>query len=284
MGNPQEETVGVSVIIPVHNKETYIRKCIESVLGQTYPKIEVLVVDDASADDSVSLAQHYEQRYSNVRLLVNDRNQGVSRSRNLGAEKAAYKYLCFLDADDFFVSSNAIEDMLAIARENTCAFGRFVLADKDGAIRETSTPTVKGFEAKGSSIAKIIGEWNQMGFPRNYLVYKETFLKVGGFDLPFNYNEDVHLVAKLLANGVSFAFLDTIVSAYRLTGEGLSKTNSGLRKQANRFIRNEFWPTMSFSNRCAYRLYHLHKTARLFRFSFSAKIRSLFSTKKKAKG
>ena len=86
-----------SVVIPLYNKEHYIEKTIRSVLVQTCPDYEVIVVDDGSKDSSLALAKRFEG--GNVRVIAQE-NQGVSMARNTGILNAKGKYICFLDADD----------------------------------------------------------------------------------------------------------------------------------------------------------------------------------------
>ena len=86
-----------SVVIPLYNKEHYIEKTIRSVLAQTCPDYEVIVVDDGSKDSSLALAKKIEG--GNIRVIAQE-NQGVSVARNTGILNASGKYICFLDADD----------------------------------------------------------------------------------------------------------------------------------------------------------------------------------------
>ena len=86
-----------SVVIPLYNKEHYIEKTIRSVLAQTCPDYEVIVVDDGSKDSSLALAKKFEG--GNIRVIAQE-NQGVSVARNTGILNASGKYICFLDADD----------------------------------------------------------------------------------------------------------------------------------------------------------------------------------------
>lgn len=86
-----------SVVIPLYNKEHYIEKTIRSVLAQTCPDYEVIVVDDGSKDSSLALARKFEG--GNIRVIAQE-NQGVSVARNTGILNASGKYICFLDADD----------------------------------------------------------------------------------------------------------------------------------------------------------------------------------------
>lgn len=86
-----------SVVIPLYNKEHYIAGTLRSVLTQTFPDYEVIVVDDGSTDHSLQACK--EVRSDKIRV-VQQANQGVSAARNKGIELAAGEYICFLDADD----------------------------------------------------------------------------------------------------------------------------------------------------------------------------------------
>ena len=89
----------VSVVIPLYNAEEFVYEAVKSVLQQTYQRIEVLVVDDGSTDNSLlSLKEALKQE--NVRLISIDENKGVANARNQGIELARGEYVCFLDSDD----------------------------------------------------------------------------------------------------------------------------------------------------------------------------------------
>lgn len=89
----------VSVVIPVYNCAEYISECIDSVAGQTYDNIEIIVVNDGSKDESEKIIKNKKRRYRNI-LYYKQRNKGVSAARNLGINKAKGEYITFVDADD----------------------------------------------------------------------------------------------------------------------------------------------------------------------------------------
>lgn len=91
-----------SVIIPLYNKAPYVRKALESVLGQTYSDFELIVVDDGSNDDSLSVAKDVIAGSSINAQLIHQDNAGVSSARNNGVAASHGDYICFLDADDWW--------------------------------------------------------------------------------------------------------------------------------------------------------------------------------------
>lgn len=89
-----------SVIIPVYNVENNIRRCIESVLSQSFIDFELILVDDGSSDGSGVICEEYAEKDERI-IVIHQKNQGVSAARNEGMKKATGKYIVFIDADDF---------------------------------------------------------------------------------------------------------------------------------------------------------------------------------------
>lgn len=99
----------VSVIVPVYNSEKYLQSCIESILAQTYPELEVLLINDGSSDGSGDICDRYEK---DARVRIFHRNNvGVSQTRNFGVEQMTGSYLLFVDSDDT-IEPDMIEVMM----------------------------------------------------------------------------------------------------------------------------------------------------------------------------
>jgi glycosyltransferase involved in cell wall biosynthesis len=94
-------TPKVSVIIPVYNTEPYLRRCLDSVCGQTLRDIEIICVNDASPDKSGEILREYAARDERIRLIEFEKNRGVSAARNAGIDAAQGEYLGFVDSDDY---------------------------------------------------------------------------------------------------------------------------------------------------------------------------------------
>ncbi len=90
----------ISVIIPIYNVENYLRKCLDSVVNQTYKNLEILLVDDESSDSSGLIADEYAQKDSRIRVFHN-KNMGVSGARNYGLDHMKGDYVAFIDSDDY---------------------------------------------------------------------------------------------------------------------------------------------------------------------------------------
>lgn len=95
--------LAVSVIIPVYNVSLYVERCLQSVLAQTYPVRECIIVDDASPDDSIAKCERLIDSYEgDMRFLIlhHSKNRGLSAARNTGLKAATGGYIFFLDSDD----------------------------------------------------------------------------------------------------------------------------------------------------------------------------------------
>ena len=99
----------ISVIVPFHNEEHWLDRCIESVRKQTYPDWEMLLVDDCSTDRSMSIARRWADLDPRIRTLFHKENRGWSAARNYGIEQATGDYVMFLDGDDW-LEPNAFEE------------------------------------------------------------------------------------------------------------------------------------------------------------------------------
>ena len=90
----------ITVIVPVYNVETYLRRCVRSLLKQTYSKLEILLIDDGSTDSSGKLCDELAETDSRIQVLHKP-NGGLSHARNVGMDMASGEYIAFLDSDDW---------------------------------------------------------------------------------------------------------------------------------------------------------------------------------------
>lgn len=89
----------ISIIVPIYKVEAYIKKCIDSLIAQTYENIEIILVDDGSPDDCPRICDEYSKRYSRIKV-IHKINGGLSDARNAGIDIACGEYLIFVDSDD----------------------------------------------------------------------------------------------------------------------------------------------------------------------------------------
>lgn len=106
----------ISVVVPVYNVEKYLNKCLDSIIGQTYRNLEIILVDDGSTDDSGAICDVYREKDARVRV-VHQKNQGLSGARNSGINIANGELLGFVDSDDYIVE-NMYERLLDVLLKN----------------------------------------------------------------------------------------------------------------------------------------------------------------------
>ncbi len=122
----------ISVIIPVYNTEKYLRRCIDSVLAQTYQDFELLLIDDGSKDSSGAICDEYAEKDTRVKVFHKE-NGGVSSSRNVGLEHARGEWITFVDADDW-IAYDMLRQMLerADAKGADVVLGDFAFSFSKG--------------------------------------------------------------------------------------------------------------------------------------------------------
>lgn len=107
----------VSVLIPVYNVEKYVGHCIDSVLHQTYPDIEIVLINDGSSDRSLQICEQYAKNYSNV-FVYSYKNAGISTTRNRALDHVHGRYVMFVDSDDY-IHPEMIEQMVSTMHEQS---------------------------------------------------------------------------------------------------------------------------------------------------------------------
>lgn len=112
------DTPLISMIVPVYNVAPYLRRCLDSVVNQTYPNLEIILVASTSTDNSVSICEEYQKNYPNIILLHTEPN-GLSDARNRGIDIANGEYLSFIDSDDY-ISPDFITTLYSICKEHNC--------------------------------------------------------------------------------------------------------------------------------------------------------------------
>lgn len=118
MESRDEQKDTVSVIVPIYNDEKNIRSCMESIVHQTYTRLEIILVDDASEDASLEICLEYAKADERIVVLHNDKNCGLSESRERGYQYATGTWICFADHDDR-MDLHAVENLIAAADDGT---------------------------------------------------------------------------------------------------------------------------------------------------------------------
>jgi glycosyltransferase involved in cell wall biosynthesis len=197
----------VSVVIPAYNAERFVGEAIESVLAQTHPQVECIVVDDGSTDGTTATARSFGERVRAYR----QHNQGVSAARNAGARVATGSLLAFLDADDRW-SPGRLARMLEPldARGADAIACAYRLVDAGGApigtLRMAPIPTVESLLTFHGSVAPL---------GSNLLIRRAAYESLGGWNERLPLAQDWELLLRLLDSGRTLAYLDEPLTDYR---------------------------------------------------------------------
>lgn len=111
------EDLRISVIIPVYNVENYIEKCIQSVCGQTYKNLEIILVDDCSKDRGGEICDDYAKKDTRIKVIHQPKNMGLSLARNTGIAQASGEYYMFIDGDDW-IKETLCEQAISALNDN----------------------------------------------------------------------------------------------------------------------------------------------------------------------
>ena len=127
----------ISIIVPIYNVEKYIRRCLNSLVNQTFDDIEIIIVNDKTPDDSMKICYEFARNDSRIKIFNKTTNDGLGITRNYGIEKSQGDYIVFVDSDDY-VSLDMCERLYSVAKDNNAdiVYGGIYYDDNNGNIRE----------------------------------------------------------------------------------------------------------------------------------------------------
>ena len=201
----------VSVIIPVYNGSKYLYQCIESVINQDYKNLEIIVVDDNSSDNSISIIKKFKDR--RIKLIKLNNHLGVSKARNRGIDEASGELICFIDSDDYWYLDKISKQV------------RFIL-DNDYKFIYGSYLYLKNNHTHIAKVPKMI-TYNEA--LKNTTIFTSTVM----FNMKYLNKKDIYMPDiklgqdtacwwKILKSGVTAYGMSDILSVYRISGESLS--------------------------------------------------------------
>lgn len=254
----------ISVVVPVYNKQNSIKRCIESVLKQSYINWELLLIDDGSTDNSAKIIQPY---------LKDDRihyyhkeNGGVSSARNMGIRKAKGEWIIFLDSDDYFLP-NALNSLLQTAEPN------HVLISAGNYLLEKNGKRIEICFGRKRLVKNNFRSWYFMTcFVRtgNTMFHSSIFEKYI-FNESLSRYEDAELFFRIMRD-YKITYTDDFVLIYSLEDLGLSRKSKDISKDfifSMNFQGKSFWEKMNllYMLNQGLRLYPEHKRMLYMRYS-----------------
>ena len=210
----------ISVIIPVYNVEKYLKKCIYSVVNQTFQNIEIILVDDGSTDASGDICDDFAKLDRRIKAF-HKKNGGLSSARNFGIKKSTGNFLVFVDSDDW-ISKNMIEDLYNAAKKNDVKIvccGRNIVEDGKKCI-PIHVPECRKFSTE-EAVKEILFD-SEVGVAAWGKIFHIDTIK----DIPFpegEIHEDVAIMCRVFDKCDSIYAISKAEYYYRIHPSGLSK-------------------------------------------------------------
>ena len=146
----------VSVVLPIYNVESYLNRCLKSVVNQSYKNLEIILVDDGSSDNCPLICDEWAAIDNRIKV-IHKKNAGLGYARNTGIENATGEYICFIDSDDY-ISLETIEKAYVLATKegaDIISFG-YNQVKNNGTIKKTVIPCPNEYIFEGENIQKVL--------------------------------------------------------------------------------------------------------------------------------
>ena len=216
-----------SVIICVYNTQaTYLRQCIESVLGQNYPNFETIVVNDGSVNEDTLSTLSAFKKTGGIQL-IEQTNSGQAAARNTGIKNASGDYLLFIDSDDYYLSSNVLTDIAKLLDEShadicTFQYVEFFSDNECPVYAEGDLPRDAVFGKSREEALKVLLKQAPKVFSSvtHTKVIKAELIRQHNIQMPVGVkNEDIYFTAKLIQYAKTYDRYNKVAHAYRRSNE-----------------------------------------------------------------
>lgn len=208
----------ISVIIPNYNYARFLDQAINSVLNQTYPDIELIVVNNGSTDDSLTVLKKYENRIT----LIDQPNLGQSGARNSGLRAISGKYVAFLDADDYW-EPDKLEKQFALIKEDTQLIYSGIRQFRDSALQSLGVISPKFRGSCSGLFLDIPGASIVLSGESTALFSVALLNKIGDFDSELNSSAGWDFFRRC-SKHTKFDFVDEPLTNYRLHNSNMSNS------------------------------------------------------------
>jgi glycosyltransferase involved in cell wall biosynthesis len=228
--------VNVSIIIPAYNAARTISDALESILGQSFPNWEAIVIDDGSTDATPQIAKDFADRDSRVRLITQP-NTGEAGARNTGIAQALYDWLLFLDADDWIspVYLERMTNVLISDCQLDAVHCRYARVASDG------TEVVDSYRPPSGDLFPTLAR--RAAFPVHACVVRRSLVEqVGRFDHSLQTSPDWDLWQRVARTGARFGAVEDVLAFYRMNPNGASLDACQLFKDGMRVLKQGHSP------------------------------------------
>lgn len=212
----------ISIIVPVFNVEKYLRRCINSIIKQTYKNLEIIIIDDGSTDGSPVICDDFREKDSRIKV-IHQSNGGLSKARNKGIELASGDFIAFVDADDY-IAPTMYEELKNNMDEfnsdiSICQYYKCFRFFKQTAKGSNNTGVYK-FKKKFDNLYndnKVISyyAWNKL--------YKKEMFNSISYPVGLIF-EDIYIICDLFESANSISYINKPLYYYTMRRNGISRT------------------------------------------------------------
>ena len=236
----------ISIVIPVYNVEKYLKRCVDSILAQTYKNFEIILVDDESPDNCPQICDEYAKRYKNISVIhLKNLTPGASEARNTGIELAKGKYITFIDSDDY-VHNSILEVLKTTLEDNKvslsmCSYKKVddSFSFKEGEFIKEETFVISDFSAMNLLVddQTTSAVWGKL---YDINLFKEVRFPIG------KHNEDMFTTPLLYKKALQIATSSQELYFYNQEGESLCRSDFNIN-MLDMLDAINFWKKQTYS-------------------------------------
>lgn len=219
----------VSVAILSYNNKLYLRECIESILNQNYPNLQIVVGDDASTDGSQELLQDLAAKHNNIHLILHKNNIGITNNSNAVHFACNGKYIAWMGGDDLMLPEKINTQVNYMERNPNCTITYHNLEVFDSYTNETLYFFNDKFKKSGNAALQV--KYGTFNGACSVMIRRER-APAHGFDPRVPIASDYLFWVETLASGGTIDYLDTLLGKYRRHKKNVTSLHSDFAKQA----------------------------------------------------
>ena len=222
------QTPLVSVIVPIYNVEQYLRRCIDSILSQTYNNFELILVDDGSPDNCGKICDEYAKKHPQIKV-IHQNNQGLSAARNNAVPKAKGEYITFIDSDDF-VTIDYLQYLVSLIQKYDAqiSVGGFVYQYESGKLKQPKEETKTSFLSPEDAL-EIMNYARGFGLTAWGKLYKRPLIEANPYPVGKLY-EDIATTYKIVGGSTGVAYGNKQIYYWQQRSNSIMRSNFNPRQ------------------------------------------------------
>ena len=236
----------ISIIIPVYNVAAYLPRCLDSIIGQTYPNLEIILVDDESPDNCPQICEEYAAKDKRIKV-IHQKNKGLAGARNTGLDHAHGEFITFVDSDDWL----ALDAIATYEKTARMAKAKLVWANRIYVYEDGSQSIASALVGKGSNGQERLLEPEEFfcslfltsGFSVWDKFFHHSIIGKHRFDTKLTQSEDVDFWSTLLADIPSVAYIPKPLYFYFQRSASMRRIVSCTTHRYNNYIGERLFKT-----------------------------------------